>query len=126
MDFFPAVLPPPSALSLAFWALAAAFLLHVESFGALMLAFTGLGTGLGGFQMSAQNLVLEFGLRSGLPFRIAVANSVSELVAAGSSVAGGLLAMVAGYEWVFYTAIAFQLLGLAVVGLGVVEPRRAG
>mgnify|MGYP006944203270 CR=1 FL=1 len=38
--------------------------------------------GFGGFQMSAQNLVLEFGPRSDLPMRIGVANSASEFVAA--------------------------------------------
>ena len=74
--------------------------------------------------MSAQNLVLEFGSRSGLPLRIAVANSASELVTALSTLAGGLLAISVGYEWVFGVAVGFQAIGLAVVGLGVVEPRQ--
>jgi MFS family permease len=112
-------------IALTLWLLAAAFLMQVESFQELVLTFVGLGAGLGGFQLSAQNLVLEFGSRTGLPLRIAVANSASELVAACSSVCGGLLAMSAGYEWVFGLAIACQLVALAVVGLGVRDPRRA-
>jgi len=111
-------------IALSLWLLAALFLMWVDSFGQLLVAFTGLGAGLGGFQMSAQNLVLEFGSRSGLPLRIAVANSASEMVAAVSTVAGGLLAASVGYEWVFCAAIGFQVIGLAVVGLTVVEPRR--
>ena len=111
-------------ISLSLWLLAALFLMQVEGFGQLLVAFTGLGAGLGGFQMSAQNLVLEFGSRAGLPLRIAVANSASELVAAVSTVAGGVLVSIVGFEWVFWAAVAFQGIGLAVVGLGVVEPRR--
>ncbi|NRA07897.1 MAG: MFS transporter [Myxococcales bacterium] len=113
-------------VALLLWLLAAAFLMQVESFPELVLTFAGLGAGLGGFQLSAQNLVLEFGSRTGLPLRVAVANSASEFVAACSSVGGGLLAMSAGYEWVFGLAIGFQLVALTVVGLGVREPRRAG
>ena len=111
-------------IALSLWMLAALFLIQVEDFRELLVVFTGLGAGLGGFQMSAQNLVLEFGSRSGLPLRIAVANSASELVTALSTLAGGLLAISVGYEWVFGVAVGFQAIGLAVVGLGVVEPRQ--
>ncbi len=79
---------------------------------------------MGGFQMSAQNLVLEFGSRENLPMRIAVANSASELVGAIGAVAGGFISFAAGYTTLFLLAIGFQLTAIAIVGFFVDEPRR--
>ncbi len=112
----------------------ASLLLWMVSAFALMLAgdrvevlagiMIGLGTGFGGFQMSSQNLVLEFGSRENLPMRIAVANSASELVGALGPLVGGLLVAWASYEAVFWTAIAFQAAAVLWVFFGVPEPRR--
>ena len=55
--------------SLTLWVLAALLLMSATSYGSLLFVFTVLGAGLGGFQMSAQNLVLEFGSRRNLPMR---------------------------------------------------------
>ena len=89
----------------------------------LVAVFGGIGLGMGGFQMSAQNLVLEFGSRRNLPMRIAVANSASELVAAIGAVLGGVLAAALSYVTVFWIAIAFQTVALAIVLLLVDDPR---
>ncbi|MEE9606310.1 MAG: MFS transporter, partial [Myxococcota bacterium] len=78
---------------------------------------------LGGFQMSAQNLVLEFGSRRNLPMRIAVATSAAELVAAFGAFAGGVMASVFSYPVVFWTAIACQAAALGLVVFTVDEPR---
>ena len=89
----------------------------------LIVVFAALGAGLGGFQTSAQNLVLEFGSRRNLPMRIAVANSASDLVAALGALAGGLLTLVASFPAIFWTAIVFQAGALAIVLFSVDDPR---
>jgi MFS family permease len=109
--------------SVALWIATALVLMNAGSFGMLVAVFAGLGAGLGGFQLSAQNLVLEFGSRRNLPMRIAVANSASELVGAVGPLLGGLLAVTVSYASVFWTAIAFQLAALFIVLRYVSEPR---
>jgi predicted MFS family arabinose efflux permease len=98
--------------------------MSATSYGSLLLVFAALGAGLGGFQMSAQNLVLEFGSRRNLPMRIAIANSAAELVGAIGAVLGGLLVAALSYVAVFWIAIAFQLAAIGVVVVFVDEPRR--
>lgn len=110
--------------SLALWMAAAVALLHAGSYPMLLCVFSGLGLGLGGFQMSAQNLVLEFGTREQLPLRIAVANSASELVAAVGALAGGVLAVAVGQVPVIWGAVGCQAVAFLLVAVGVEEPRR--
>ncbi len=110
--------------SLSLWVLAVIVLMEATTNAELMLVFGGLGLGMGGFQMSAQNLVLEFGSRENLPMRIAVANSASELVGAIGAVLGGILSVAFGYTALFWVAIAFQVAALLVVAFAVDEPRR--
>jgi MFS family permease len=110
--------------SLLLWISAAIVLMSTASFPTLLGVFAGLGAGLGGFQMSAQNMVLEFGSRENLPLRIAVANSASELVGAVGPVLGGILSMTLSYLPVFWTAIAFQAGAVLIVAFFVDEPRR--
>lgn len=111
--------------ALGTWMLSAVALLVAPSFAILLLVFAGLGAGLGGFQMSAQNLVLEFGSRHNLPLRIAVANSASELVAALGAVFGGMLGVMVSHRAVFAVAISFQAIAWLLVLVGVREPRAA-
>jgi MFS family permease len=112
--------------SLGAWLLSAVALLATSGYAWLIVVFSGLGAGLGGFQMSAQNLVLEFGSRHNLPLRIAVANSASELVAAIGAVVGGLLGVLVSHGAVFAVAITCQALAWCLVLVGVREPRGAG
>lgn len=110
-------------VSLATWILAVVMLMNTTSSAGLVAVFAGLGAGLGGFQMSSQNLVLEFGSSRNLPIRIAVANSASELVAAVGAVCGALLSLLVSFQALFWTAIVFQIAALAVVAFTVDEPR---
>jgi len=110
-------------ISLTIWMLGVAALMNVHDAVGLTLVFAALGAGLGGFQMSAQNLVLEFGSRRNLPMRIAVANSASELVAAVGSLLGAALTLVVSFSTIFQIALAFQAAALVAVGLWVDEPR---
>jgi MFS family permease len=109
--------------SLGLWMLSALLLLETGSYARLVVVFAGLGAGLGGFQMSAQSLVLEFGSRHNLPLRIAVASSEAEFVAAAGAVAGGALAMWVSLEAVFAVAIGSQAVALLIVMVSVREPR---
>lgn len=113
--------------SLLLWVVAALALMAAPGEPAvLVLIMVGLGAGFGGFQMSSQNLVLEFGSRENLPLRIAVANSASELVGAIGPLVGGVLATTVSYEAVFWTGIAFQLAAVVWVLRAVPEPRWRG
>ena len=87
------------------------------------LAFAGLGAGLGGFMLSGQNMVLEFGSREDLPLRIAVASSASEFVGTIGPLLGAVIAVALSHVAVFCTAIAFQLASVFVVLFLVEEPR---
>jgi MFS family permease len=109
--------------SLITWMLAVVLLMNTEASSGLVGVFALLGAGLGGFEMSAQNLVLEFGSRRNLPMRIAVANSAAELVAAVGSVTGGLLTLFVSLPTIFWIAIGFQITAFTMVLLFVDEPR---
>ncbi|MEO1935772.1 MAG: MFS transporter [Myxococcales bacterium] len=110
-------------LSLALWIVSVVGLMAASTLTGFVLVFLGIGTGMGGFQMAAQNMVLEFGHRSDLPFRIAIANSAQELVGAIGPLLGGILAVTFGREIVFEVAIGFQLAAIGFVMLLVDEPR---
>lgn len=110
--------------SLATWMLSVLLLLGADGVPRLLAVFAGLGAGSGGFQMSAQNLALEFGRRRNLPMRIAVANSAANFVAAVGAVLGGVLAGLLSYVGVFWIALGFQAAAFALVSLAVDEPRR--
>jgi MFS family permease len=94
-----------------------------DSLAGFALAFMGIGAGMGGFQMAAQNMVLEFGSRADLPVRIAVANSAQEAVGAVGPLLGGLIAAFFSLDILFGVAIAFQIAAIALVLSRVDEPR---
>jgi len=110
-------------LALGLWIVSVAALMTATTLTGFVLVFLGIGTGMGGFMMAAQNLVLEFGDRTDLPLRIAVANSAQELVGAIGPLLGGVLAVTFGREIVYEVAIACQLAAVVVVTLRVDEPR---
>jgi MFS family permease len=111
--------------ALGLWIVATFALLRSHSLSSLVSVFVALGAGSGGFQMGAQNLVLEFGSRRDLPLRIGAANSATEAMGVVAPPLGGLLAAQFSYATVFWTAIAFKVLACAVVLLWLEEPRSA-
>ena len=86
--------------------------------------FNSLSPGPGGFQMSSQNLVLEFGTRPDLPLRIGVANSASELIGGIGPILGGVLVVTFSAPPVFWIAITCQVVALLLMLRFVREPRR--
>jgi MFS family permease len=109
--------------ALSMWVGSVLLLMNADSFSLMLAVMAGLGAGQGGFMMSSQNLVLEFGSRQNLPMRIAVANSASEVVGVIAPLLGGVLITVYGFTEVFWTGIAFQLAAIAWVWLAVRDPR---
>ena len=110
-------------VTLALWIVSVLGMMASSSIAGFVLAFIGIGAGMGGFQMAAQNMVLEYGSRKDLPIRIAVANSAQEAVGAIGPLLGGLLAVFFGLDFLFGLAIAFQVAAIALVLSRVDEPR---
>jgi MFS family permease len=110
-------------VAIALWIGATLLLMQTTSQAQLVLVMIGLGAGQGGFMMSAQNLVLEFGSRHNLPMRIAVANAASEALGVAGPLLGGVLVAAFSHQAAFWTAIACQGAALLWVALGVREPR---
>jgi len=110
-------------VTLVLWILSVVGMTFSTSLSGFVLAYVGIGAGMGGFQMAAQNMVLEFGHRDDLPVRIAVANSAQEGVGAIGPLLGGGLAVFFGLDLLFAVAITFQLAAIALVFFRVDEPR---
>jgi MFS family permease len=110
-------------LSLSTWVFASILLMNSTSLVMLSISFFIVGAGLGGFMLSSQNMVLEFGKREDLPMRIALANSGSEFMGAVGPILGGILASTFSYPPVFWLAIAFKVAAILVVLAFVDEPR---
>jgi MFS family permease len=110
-------------ISMVIWTGSVVLLMWTSSFVGITAVFMGIGAGMGGFQMSSQNMVLEFGSRENLPVRIALANTASELTAAGALVCGGFLAASFSYSLVFWLAITSQAAAVVLMLLLVREPR---
>ena len=110
--------------AVSLWALAAlALVFGPKSLPFLMLIFGSIGAGLGGFQLSSINMVLEFGQREDLPMRIAISNAANSAMFAIGPLAGGLLASGVSYLAVFALAILAKTGAIAVLLLLVDDPR---
>lgn len=109
--------------SIALWIAATALLLCCGSLGWFVLAFCGLGAGFGGFFISADNLVMEFGARKDRPMLLAVAGTGTYAMMAIGPVLGGMLAQGVRFWLVFALAIAVKCLAFAMA-LAMKDPRR--
>lgn len=89
----------------------------------LILTFSGLGVGMGGFQIGSTNLILEFGKREDLPMLIGVANTANSLMFAVGPILGGLFILSASYEALFWVVVALKAASVAVTVAFVKEPR---
>ncbi len=105
------------------WIIATLMLLASNSLAMIILVFAGIGAAVQGFEQAARNIVLEFGDRQNLPVRIALANSVSQLSGSLGPLAGGVMASLLGYEYVFMTSVLFLAMGAALILFRIPEPR---
>ncbi|MDD9969767.1 MAG: MFS transporter, partial [Myxococcales bacterium] len=109
--------------ALSIWIVATLGVLFASSFSIIALAFIGLGSGVGGFQMGVVNLVLEFGEMKDRPMRIALAQSAEQSVSIVAPLLGGVLAEAFSYAHVFACTIVVQVMGLVVALRHLRDPR---
>ena len=111
--------------SVVIWAASVVLLLLApHQFIWLVLSFSGLGVGLGGFQVGAMNMILEFGTRQERPMLIAVANAANSFTFAAGPILGGIFAAAVSYAALFWIAVALKILSISITLLMVEEPRR--
>jgi MFS family permease len=107
--------------SLFTW-LGGTMLLAVPSLWAAYGVFLLVGSGMSGFMLASQNLVLEFGSALDRPFRIATANSASEFVSMLAFLGAALLSDAFPLPVVFVLASLSQVAALLLIR-GVLDPR---
>lgn len=110
-------------LSIALWAASALLLAWAASLATIMLAFCGLGAGVGGYMVASQNFVLEFGMQHERPMLIAISDTASHLMMAIGPLIGGFVAQGLNLDYVIWIAVAVKALSVLAV-VGVVEPRQ--
>ncbi|HEY8947766.1 MAG TPA: MFS transporter [Rhizomicrobium sp.] len=110
--------------ALIIWVAATALLLSAHSEPMFFVAFFGLGAANSGYQMSAQNIVFEFGHRDEMAMRLALSNTAESAMAALGPLAGGLIAAAVGYQAVFGISMLFLASGLVLMLTRVEEPRK--
>ena len=109
-------------VSMGLWTASTAGLMLTNDLPFFLLAFCGLGAGLGGYQVASQNFVLEFGAHHERPMLIAISDTASHLMMAIGPLLGGLLAQRFDFVYVFSIAIVVQTISMLAI-LRVVEPR---
>jgi MFS family permease len=111
-------------IALVFWIGSTILLMNVSSPLWLFVAFFGLGAGNSGYQMSAQNIVFEFGHRDDMAMRLAFSNTAESIMSAAGPLIGGVIAASLGYHAVFWVAVACEAIALVLLVTLVEEPRK--
>jgi MFS family permease len=94
--------------ALSIWILSIALLMSVHTLPMFFIAFFGLGAANSGYQMSAQNIVFEFGHRDEMAMRLALSNTAESTMAAIGPLVGGVIAASFGYLAVFAISMFFS------------------
>ena len=110
--------------ALVFWIAATLLLMNAHSLPLIFLAFFGLGAANSGYQMSAQNIVFEFGRPDDMAMRLALSNTAEGVMSALGPLLGGIIAANLGYHAVFWVAIVCEAIALALLLMFVEEPRK--
>lgn len=111
-------------IALIFWISSTILLMQVSSPLWLFIAFFGLGAGNSGYQMSAQNIVFEFGHRDDMAMRLAFSNTAESIMSAAGPLLGGVIAASFGYFAVFWVAVVCEAVALVLLVTLVEEPRK--
>lgn len=110
--------------ALVFWIGATLLLMYAHTLPLIVLAFFGLGAANSGYQMSAQNIVFEFGHRDDMAMRLALSNTAEGIMTTLGPFAGGLIATFFGYHAVFWLTIVCEVIALVLLLTLVEEPRK--
>jgi MFS family permease len=111
--------------ALLFWIAATMLLMFVHAELWFVVVFFGLGAANSGYQMSAQNIVFEFGHRDDMAMRLALSNTAESMMSTAGPLAGGVIAATLGYHVVFGVSVACQIVALGLLLTLVQEPRSA-
>ena len=111
-------------VTLACWIVSHVQLLFVDGFTGVVVFFVLMGMSSGGFNQSAQNMVLEFGRFEDIPIRLAASGSAVNLVGTVGPVLGGAVVALFGYIELFVLTILLQTIAFAIMLAFVPEPRR--
>jgi MFS family permease len=111
--------------ALMFWIAATMLLMFVHAPLWFVVVFFGLGAANSGYQMSAQNIVFEFGHRDDMAMRLALSNTAESVMSSIGPLAGGVIAATLGYHAVFAVSIVCQTIALVLLLALVQEPRAA-
>lgn len=112
-------------VTLACWIASHVQLLFVEGFAGIATFFVLMGAASGGFNQSAQNMVLEFGRFEDIPIRLAASGSAVNLIATIGPVLGGAVVALFGYIELFVLTILLQAVAFAIMAVFVPDPRHA-
>jgi MFS family permease len=114
-------------ISVSIWTVALLTLVVVPAtFVLAVLVFLMLGAGVGGFNMSMSNMVLEFGDTAGVPMRLGIVNSIGEMATSFGPLLAGLLADHVSYASVFLLSSVCTVSTLGIMYFRVSEPRYHG
>ena len=83
--------------ALSLWVAATILLMSVHLVWPIFAAFFGLGAAAAGYQISSQNIVLEFGHRDDMAMRLAMSNTAESTMSTIGPLAGGVIAASFGY-----------------------------
>jgi MFS family permease len=111
--------------STALWAGALALALVAPSALVYYGVFALVGAASAGFILSDLSIAMEFGPEAQRPTYIGLARTLSAPLLFVAPLAGGAVAQIWGYSWLFGLALALTLASLVMLRLRVVEPRRA-
>jgi len=104
------------------WAAGNVLVLGFSGGVSAVLVFLLVGAGYGGFLLSSQNLVLEFGTQADRAMRIAATNATAEAVGMVAYLAAGFASDVVPLQWIFAASLVLQA-GTAAALLRVRDPR---
>ena len=109
--------------ALVLWIAAASLIMTAHTLPLIVLAFCLSGGANSGYQMSAQNIVFEFGHREDMAMRLALSNTAESVMSAMGPIVVGSIAATLGYETVFTLSIIFEAMALGLLLWLVEEPR---
>jgi len=98
-------------------------LVITPSLNLFRLVFSLIGSGMGGFMLASENIVLEFGSIEDRPRRIAIAAIAGDITRGLAPLLGGILADEIGYKPVFCIGLTLLILSGLVLYKLVEEPR---
>jgi MFS family permease len=114
----------PFVGALVFWIAAAVLIMNAHTLTLIAVAYFFSGIANAGYQLSSQNIVLEFGHRDDIAMRLALSNTAENTTMAAGPLAVGAIVAAFGYTSVFTLSILLEVAALALMVWLVEEPRK--